>query len=77
MTLTPAEDAEKDMRNKMINKEKECATCQIHDCSCRLCGSCGSTINIFARQNDQTTFELGKKSRRARITMITYGTGKT
>jgi hypothetical protein len=47
MTLTPAEDAEKDMRNEMINKEKNVRHARFMIAVVACAAAVGATINIF------------------------------
>jgi hypothetical protein len=57
----PVKDAEKEMRNKMINKEEKNvrnARFIVIVAGIACAAAVGAAINIFAHQNDQATFEL-------------------
>jgi hypothetical protein len=64
----PAKDAEKEMRNKIINKEERNvrnARFIVIAAGLACAAAVGAAINIFAKQNDQATFEVEvRKSRR-------------
>jgi hypothetical protein len=56
-----AKDAEKEMRNKIINKEEKNvrnARFIVIVAGLACAAAVGAAINIFAHQNDQATFEL-------------------
>jgi hypothetical protein len=56
-----AMEAEKEMRNKIINKEEKNvrnARCIVIVAGLACATAVAAAINIFARQNDQATFEL-------------------
>jgi hypothetical protein len=79
---SPAKDAEKEMRNKMISKEEKNvrnARFIVVAAGIACAAAVGAAINIFAHQNDQATFELEvRKSRRElKLIMITCVTEKT
>ena len=57
----PAKDVEKEMRNKIINKEEKNvrkARFIVIIAGIACAAAVGAAINIFAQQNDQATFEL-------------------
>jgi hypothetical protein len=58
---SPAKDAEKEMRNKMISEEEKNvrkARFIVIAAGIACAAAVGAAINIFARQNDQAIFEL-------------------
>ena len=66
----PAHDADKEVRNKMINKEERNvrkARCIVVVVGIACAIAVGAAINVFARQSEQTTFEIEvRKSERRR-----------
>jgi hypothetical protein len=76
----PAKDAEKEMRNKMINKEEKNvrnARYIVIAVGIACAAAVGIAINSFAHQNEQDAFELEvRKSRRHRITHDNMRHGK-
>jgi hypothetical protein len=57
----PAEDADKEVRNKMINKEEgnvRKARFVVIAAGIAFAVAVGTAINIFAGQSEQTTFEI-------------------